>query len=86
MGNLYNISYSFVASDRYSCFAPSSMILFTSLPAEIEEGIECKSSTVIFLYPRRASWRAVLQPHVPPPMMRIVESCVNWVILRSINV
>lgn len=83
MGNLQCISYSFATSDRDSYCAPSSMILFKSLPADIGEGIESESSTVIFLYPRRASWRAVLQPHVPPPMMRIVESCVNWDILHQ---
>lgn len=33
----------------------------------------------MFVYPRRARWRAVEQPHVPAPIMRIEESrCNAW--------
>ena len=52
---------------------PSSIILFTSLPADIGEGIWWASRTVMLLYPRRTSCNAVLHPQVPPPTIRMEE-------------
>lgn len=46
--------------------------LLTSLPAEMAEGTGYGSSTVTFLYPLRASQRAVDEPQVPQPTMRIL--------------
>lgn len=54
-------------------YLPSSTILFTSLPAEIGDGIGYGSRTVTFLYPRRARCKAVEQPQVPPPTIRMEE-------------
>lgn len=39
-----------------------------SFPAEMAEGTGYGSRTVTFVYPRRAKWRAVDEPHVPAPM------------------
>jgi hypothetical protein len=47
--------------------------LLTSLPAEMAEGTGYGSSTVTFLYPLRASQRAVEDPHVPQPTMRMLD-------------
>ena len=47
--------------------------LLTSLPAEIAEGTGYGSSTVTFLYPLRASQRAVDEPQVPQPTMRMLD-------------
>ena len=44
--------------------------LLTSLPAEMAEGTGYGSSTVTFLYPLRASQRAVDEPQVPQPTIR----------------
>jgi hypothetical protein len=46
--------------------------LLTSLPAEMAEGTGYGSSTVTFLYPLRASQRAVDEPQVPQPTMRML--------------
>jgi hypothetical protein len=47
--------------------------LLTSLPAEMAEGTGYGSSTVTFLYPLRASQRAVDDPQVPQPTMRMLD-------------
>lgn len=49
-----------------------STYLLTSLPAEMVEGTGYGSSTVTFLYPLRASQRAVDEPQVPQPTMRML--------------
>ena len=49
-----------------------STYLLTSLPAEMAEGTGYGSSTVTFLYPLRASQRAVDEPQVPQPTMRML--------------
>ena len=46
--------------------------LLTSLPAEMAEGTGYGSRTVTFLYPLRASQRAVDEPQVPQPTMRML--------------
>ena len=46
--------------------------LLTSLPAEMAEGTGYGSSTVTSLYPLRASQRAVDDPQVPQPTMRML--------------
>ena len=52
-----------------------STYLLTSLPAEMAEGTGYGSSTVTFLYPLRASQRAVDEPQVPQPtMIMLVEA------------
>lgn len=43
------------------------LALFMSFPAELPEGFSNLSSSRMFLYPRRASSRAVDDPIVPPP-------------------
>ena len=52
---------------------PSSTILLMSFPADIADGNSYESRTTIFPYPLRARCRAVELPHVPHPMIRIVE-------------
>jgi len=47
--------------------------LLTSLPAEMADGTGYGSNTVTFLYPLRASQRAVDEPHVPQPTIRMLE-------------
>lgn len=49
-----------------------STYLLTSLPAEMADGTGYGSSTVTFLYPLRASQRAVDEPQVPQPTMRML--------------
>ena len=49
-----------------------STYLLTSLPAEMAEGTGYGSKTVTFLYPLRASQRAVDEPQVPQPTMRML--------------
>ena len=49
-----------------------STYLLTSLPAEMTDGTGYGSSTVTFLYPLRASQRAVDEPQVPQPTMRML--------------
>jgi len=49
-----------------------STYLLTSLPAEMAEGTGYGSITVTFLYPLRASQRAVDEPQVPQPTMRML--------------
>jgi hypothetical protein len=49
-----------------------STYLLTSLPAEMAEGTGYGSRTVTFLYPLRASQRAVDEPQVPQPTMRML--------------
>ena len=46
--------------------------LLTSLPAEMAEGTGYGSRTVTFLYPLRASQRAVDEPQVPQPTTRML--------------
>lgn len=59
--------------------------LLTSLPAEMAEGTGYGSSTVTFLYPLRASQRAVDEPQVPQPTMRMLVEAGS-VGLRSLEV
>jgi hypothetical protein len=58
----------------------SSIILFTSLPAAMQEGNSFESRTVMCLYPRVARRYAIANPHVPAPTIRIFESCVRGAI------
>lgn len=46
--------------------------LLTSLPAEMADGTGYGSRTVTFLYPLRASQRAVDEPQVPQPTIRML--------------
>ena len=50
----------------------TSTYLLTSLPAEMAEGTGYGSRTVTFLYPLRASQRAVDEPQVPQPTIRML--------------